>query len=96
MPTRTIEVSDLVDAIERRIEELGISDSAAARRIGVSRQRLGFWRRGTQPDVTDVDLQRSLARFLGVSPLTVLELAGLDLSSEELGGYLSRHYGVAV
>ena len=89
MPTRTIEVSDLVDAIERRIDELELSKSAAARQIGVSRQRLNFWLHGTQPDVTDVELQRSLARFLAVSPLEVLQLAGLDLSSEGLGGYLA-------
>jgi transcriptional regulator with XRE-family HTH domain len=85
---KEILVSDLVVAIEERIEELGLTDnkSAAARAIGVSRQRLDGWLRGGNPEM-NARTQMMLARFLRVPPREVLELAGLDLSSAIARGY---------
>lgn len=90
MPSKTIEISDLNAAIEARIEELGLTDnkSAAARTIGVSRQRLDGWLRGSTPEM-NAENQELLARFLRVPPRRILELAGLSLSSRALGGYLA-------
>lgn len=90
MASKTIEISDLNVAIEERIRELGLEDnkSAAARRIGVSRQRLDGWLRGSTPEM-NADNQKLLAQFLEVPPREVLTLAGLSLSSEASGGYLA-------
>ena len=87
MARKEIDVSDLVIAIERRIDALGISKSEAARRLGISHQRLDQWLRGSDPRL-DADLQASVARFLDISPRQVLELMGYDLGSARLGGYL--------
>jgi transcriptional regulator with XRE-family HTH domain len=77
--TRTIEVADLVDEIERRMEELSLSANATADRIGITAQRLSQWRRGTQVQL-DPELQQRLAGFLGCSPRRVLELLGYSTS----------------
>ena len=79
MGKRTIEVADLVDEIERRMEELDLSANATADRIGITAQRLSQWRRGTHV-MLDPDLQQRLALFLGCSPRRVLELLGYSTS----------------
>lgn len=81
MPTRTIEVSPLVDLLIEKVDETSISE--ASRRLGVSRQAIMYWRAGMTEPKMNGDLQRRLATFLGVQPREVLRLAGFDL-----GGYL--------
>lgn len=46
MAYRRIEVPDLVIEIEKKIDELGIADAEAARRLEISPQRLNQWKRG--------------------------------------------------
>lgn len=98
MAQRTIEVSDLVIALERRIEERGISDAQAARELDVSPQSLSQWKRGGRIQLDrNRALQRRLAMFLSVSPTEVLALHGFDVSPDpvtaldlgDLGGYLT-------
>jgi transcriptional regulator with XRE-family HTH domain len=78
---RTIVLSQLVDEIETAVEERGLSYNQAARQIGVSPQRLSQWRRGGRVEWT-AQLQRQLAGFLRVSPVEVLKMDGLDVSTE--------------
>lgn len=87
MATKTIEISDLNAAIEERVETLGLIEnkSLAARTIGVTRQVYEGWLSGRRPQLT-AENQRLLAKFLGVSPREILELAGLDIGSDILGG----------
>lgn len=54
---------DLPSALRRRMAELGISQSEAARRMGVGRDRVSLWLRGRTPDVRHGE---ALAAFLGI------------------------------
>lgn len=78
---RVIVLSDLVDAIESEVARRGTSFNQAAAELGVSPQRMSQWRRGARVDWTP-DLQRRVGAFLGRSPLEVLELSGLDVSTD--------------
>lgn len=90
MPHRRFEVSALNQAIYDRLVELGHIDADglnatdAARAIGggVSRQVVDGWvRSGRNPKMT-ADMQQTLVRFLGVSPLEVLRLAGFRVGDD--------------
>lgn len=72
----------IVDAVAARIEELGISNRRAAEELGVSHQTVPNWLRGSSSPPLDAKHQAAFARFLEISPREVIELYGLDLSSE--------------
>ena len=78
---RAIYLSDLVTAIEEKVEARGISYRTAAAELDVSPQRLSQWRRGARIDWS-APLQQRIAAFLAVSPLEVLEMDGLDVSTD--------------
>ena len=78
---RAIYLSDLVTALEETVEARGISYRTAAVELDVSPQRLSQWRRGARIDWSAA-LQKRIAAFLGVSPLDVLEMDGLDVSTD--------------
>ena len=54
---------DLPSALRRRIDELGITQTEAARRMGVGRDRVSLWLRGSTPDIRHGE---QLARFLEI------------------------------
>lgn len=89
MPTRIVEISDLVAAIEERMAESGLSKSEAARQLGVPRQSLQQWLHGVTPTI-NADNQQAFAQFLGVAPRRVLELAGFSLDSRASRGSHGR------
>lgn len=86
MATRTVEIMDLVVALEERRDELGITNAEVARRLDVSGSTLSAWLTGGMAPKLNADTQQAFAAFLNVSPRRVVELYGLDLSSRASRG----------
>lgn len=76
------ETLPVIDAVAARIEELGISQRQASRDLDVSPQTVPNWLRGSTTPPLDAKHQQAFARFLEISPREVVELYGLDVSSE--------------
>jgi len=72
----------IIDAIGAAIAERGISARMAAEQLGVSNGSVSNWLKGTSTPPLDARHQQAFAAFLGISPREVVELYGLDLSSE--------------
>lgn len=62
-----------------------MSGRELAMALGVSPSTPGNWARGTDVTLTP-EMQRSVADFLRMSPLEVLDLAGYDVSEEVAAG----------
>lgn len=88
MPARTIEVTELAEAIRRRLEDDDMTVRKAATIVGVSPQTILNWADGKS--IQDFpEHQRGLAELLRESPAVVAELNGIDLSDEVLGAWLT-------
>lgn len=79
MPTKTIEVTELALAIEAKLSEPGVTLRGAAEAIGVSPTTIMNWADG-KPIMFSLERQHAIARFLGVTPPQVLEMAGLQVT----------------
>ncbi len=83
MATIVRETLPVVDAISDLIEDQHVSNREVARRLGVAPGTVGNWLDAkTVPDWRDDRLRRRISILLGVSPLRVLELFGVDTSDE--------------
>ena len=78
----------LVDALRAKLDEPSMTVRKAGDIVGVSGQTVANWAKGTVSVTLTAETQAGIARLLGVSPRRVLELAGFDLRSRALGGYL--------
>lgn len=81
-------ITPLVIALRTKLDEPGMTVRKAGTIIGVSPQTVSNWAHGTVSISISAETQAGLAQLLDVSPIQVLELAGLDVRVEALGGYL--------
>lgn len=91
MPTRTIEVSQLVADIEAEQERRGWSNRKVARELAISPSTLTNWYGGMQPTLTGENIA-GLCRFLSIDSDEVLRRLGwwrTVAEAGEMGGYLT-------
>lgn len=88
MPARTIQVTELAEAISRRLEDEDMTVRQAAAIVGVSPQTVLNWADGKS--IQDFPKhQLGIAKLLSESPAAVAQLNGIDLSDEALGAWLT-------